>query len=158
MHQEPTAAQERREIYRAWQTVHYQHGDINSYLTANGKILYAIAQLATCRLGTQRALISLSTPAHIHVLEATRTLSPGCDKATAETQLLVGQRSLRRGHQAGLCEFSPPQGLAAQCVIVPDLSAGFTFLGLWDGQPGERHQVLCCSASPVRRWYGSLAL
>ncbi|RMY89625.1 hypothetical protein D0864_06408 [Hortaea werneckii] len=155
MHQEPTAAQERREIYRAWQTVHYQHGDINSYLTTNGKILYAIAQLATCRLGTQGALISLSTPAHIHVLEATRTLSPGCDKATAETQLLVGQRSLRRGHQAGLCEFSPSQGLAAQIHVlgtvgwsagrgirfyaaVPVLSGAGTQLGalvVWDNVP-----------------------
>lgn len=54
-----------------------------SRLTAHGRNLYAIAQLAANRLETRRALISVIGSEQTYVLEATKTLSPRCDEASA---------------------------------------------------------------------------
>ncbi|KAI7477837.1 hypothetical protein KC351_g8628 [Hortaea werneckii] len=105
---------------RAWRKTVGEQEAGNAYLTAYGRNLYAIAQLAAYRLGTRRALISVIGSEQTYVLEATKTLSPRCDKASAEAQLLLRQRSVPRGYEAGLCEFSAGDDAKKTAEIVPD--------------------------------------
>ncbi|KAI7408073.1 hypothetical protein KC336_g13229, partial [Hortaea werneckii] len=107
-------------VDRAWRKTVGEQEAGDAYLTAYGRNLYAIAQLAAYRLGTRRALISVIGSEQTYVLEATKTLSPRCDKASAEAQLLLGQRSVPRGYEAGLCEFSAGDDAKKTAEIVPD--------------------------------------
>ncbi|RMY45128.1 hypothetical protein D0863_16103 [Hortaea werneckii] len=116
----PVLMEDLPSVDRAWRKTVGEQEAGDAYLTAYGRSLYAIAQLAAYRLGTRRALISVIGSEQTYVLEATKTLSPRCDKASAEAQLLLRQRSVPHGYEAGLCEFSAGDDAKKTAKIVPD--------------------------------------
>ncbi|KAI7473857.1 hypothetical protein KC351_g10849 [Hortaea werneckii] len=116
----PCLTQDLPSVDWAWRKTVGEVGAGDAYLTAHGRNLYAIAQLAAYRLGARWALISVIGSEQTYVLEATKTLSPLCDKASAEAQLLLRQRSVPRGYEAGLCEFSAGDDAKKTVEVVPD--------------------------------------
>jgi hypothetical protein len=99
---------EAQTLYRPWLQANDATGNSTEPQSRNDRNLHTIAQLASLRLGTQRAIIFLIDDGSQHILsEATQNLPPSYDSSSTQHELLLSAISLLLSGQHVPAELTP---------------------------------------------------